>query len=448
MSISDFLFEGNPPPSVTTYGQTVETMPKWLSDYTQGLISKSNAIASEPYQAYGGPRIAPRTDDQNAGADYARGNIGSAMPYFGEGRDALRQGTELAGDAATGRFIDPGVSDSYMNPYTKHVLDRQAELSSRNLNENFLPALKDAFTSSGQFGSSRMLEMGQRGTRDIAEGLQSQQLAALSGGYDRAGDLYNQDQTRNLQGSTNLQNAGRNFVDMGMNRQDSAIKDAGVYETIGGLEQDQNQASADLAYQDFERQRDYPRQNLDWMANIVNGIPHDRTLNTSDSGPLGNSYQPSGASQLLSLITGGLGIYDTFKSRQDPNSADPSSTPSPNIPTDFPSGGYNTGIMAPGTVPGTGPYTGGPPPVTNDPFIGTVREGTPEHLSFQKANPGVGALPPQTFDPNYVDDGIRYNAGGGMYTDPNHPFYSPPGGNTIQLNRGGRIVPPLSRGYS
>jgi hypothetical protein len=58
MAILDFLFEGKPPASVTTYGQTVENLPAWYSDYTQGLIARANAVAAEPFQTYGYPRIA------------------------------------------------------------------------------------------------------------------------------------------------------------------------------------------------------------------------------------------------------------------------------------------------------------------------------------------------------------------------------------------------------
>ena len=47
-SVTDFLFEGKPPKSVTTYGQTIENVPKWMSDYTQGLIARANAAAAEP----------------------------------------------------------------------------------------------------------------------------------------------------------------------------------------------------------------------------------------------------------------------------------------------------------------------------------------------------------------------------------------------------------------
>ena len=58
MGVLDFLFQGNPPPSVTTYGETTSNVPAWYSDYTQGLISKANAIAAEPYQPYTQARIA------------------------------------------------------------------------------------------------------------------------------------------------------------------------------------------------------------------------------------------------------------------------------------------------------------------------------------------------------------------------------------------------------
>ena len=62
--VLDFLFEGKPPASVTTYGQTATDVPKWMSDYTQGLIARANAVAAEEYIPYEGPRIAGFDQDQ------------------------------------------------------------------------------------------------------------------------------------------------------------------------------------------------------------------------------------------------------------------------------------------------------------------------------------------------------------------------------------------------
>jgi len=66
MGALDFLFQGSPPPSVTTYGETTTDLPAWYSDYTQGLISRANAIAAEPYRAYGDQRIASLDPGQTA----------------------------------------------------------------------------------------------------------------------------------------------------------------------------------------------------------------------------------------------------------------------------------------------------------------------------------------------------------------------------------------------
>lgn len=64
MGILDFLWQGSPPPATTTYGTATTGIPQFLSDYTQGLLAKANAIASEPFQAYTGPRLADFTEAQ------------------------------------------------------------------------------------------------------------------------------------------------------------------------------------------------------------------------------------------------------------------------------------------------------------------------------------------------------------------------------------------------
>jgi hypothetical protein len=38
MSLSDFLFQGSPPPSVTTYGSSSASMPAWFEDYQKGIL--------------------------------------------------------------------------------------------------------------------------------------------------------------------------------------------------------------------------------------------------------------------------------------------------------------------------------------------------------------------------------------------------------------------------
>jgi hypothetical protein len=92
MGILDFLFQGKPPESVTSYGETTQDLPTWYSDYTQGLISRANAIAAEPYQPYSMPRIAPLDIAQQEAYSAARGLESQYAPTMNAAIYAATQG--------------------------------------------------------------------------------------------------------------------------------------------------------------------------------------------------------------------------------------------------------------------------------------------------------------------------------------------------------------------
>lgn len=323
--VLDFLFEGRPPASVNTYGQTVENIPKWLSDYTQGLVGRANVIAAEEYQPYEGPRIAGFSPDQLQAFDMARGNIGNWQPYMSDAGDMTYAGASINPLAQASPYIESGAENfpdhvqEYMDPYIEHVLNRQEELSNRNLTENVLPAVQNAFIGSGTFGGDRMAEITGRVARDTAEGLQGQQLGALSQGYRHAGDLYGADAARDLQAGATTGNlamgtgqlnlaGGRQLGSLAEALQGMGFRDAASMEAIGRQEQDLGQRSLDLAYGDFTQQRDYPRQTIDWMNSVVRGLPYDRARSTTSTGPA-SVYGPSPLAQIGSL-------YSTYRGLQ------------------------------------------------------------------------------------------------------------------------------------
>lgn len=325
--VLDFLFEGRPPASTTTYGQTVENIPQWMSDYTQGVIGRANAIAAEPYQAYGGPRIAGWAPEQLAAFQMGTENIGSWSPFMGAAGEATMAGAGANPLNVAAPFIAqaaqqfPGAVESYMDPYIGNVLDRQAELSQRQMTEEFLPSLQNAFVGSGSFGGDRMMEMGIRGTRDISEALQGQQLGALSQAYGQAGQLFGQDMSRMLQagmgagqlaGQTGeLQLAGgRQFGALAEALQGLQGRDVAGLEAIGAQQRGMGQQSLDLAYQDFLRQQNYPREMVDWMSQTVRGLPSSSATTASQTGPA-DIYGASPLSQIASL-------YSTYRGLSNP----------------------------------------------------------------------------------------------------------------------------------
>lgn len=325
----DFLFEGSPPPSTETWGETVENIPKWLSDYTQGLIGRANIVAAEPYQAYEGPRISGFHPDQMAAFDITRQGAGSWIPAMGAAAEQFQSAGGVNPLNVAAPFLmqagqqwgDQGTVDQYMDPYIQNVLDRQASLSQRNLDENILPSLQSAFIGSGAFGSDRMAELAGQMGRDSAEGLQEQQLAALSGAYGQAGQMFGQDRARMLQtglGAGTLAGqgaelslaAGQQMGALGEALQGAQFRDAAAMEAIGAQQRGLQQGSLDLAYQDFLRQQNYPREMVDWMSQIIRGLPPQGGVTTSTEYGPASVYQPSPFSQLASL-------YSTYQGFQN-----------------------------------------------------------------------------------------------------------------------------------
>lgn len=335
-NIGDFLFEGRPPQSVTTEGQTVEGIPKWMSDYTQGLIARANAAAAEPYIPYGGPRVAGFSPEQQAAFGMTEANMGAYMPYL-EGA-AAGYGGGLSRAANIGRaaspfvargsqqWTDEGVADAYMSPYIGNVLDRQEALATRTLEEEFMPRLSGMFGGAGQYGSrggtGSMEDIAMRGGRDIQEGLEAQRLEALHGAYGQGADIFAGDQSRSAEmarivgaleeaGAASMYQGAEGLGMLGSEAQRMGLTDAAAMEGIGAQQQGQTQRSMDLAYQDFLEQRNLPFDRLAFMNQIVRGLPMDTFTTRSDYGPA-DVYQPSPLSQ----IVGAYGVYRGMNPRE------------------------------------------------------------------------------------------------------------------------------------
>lgn len=359
MAVGDFLFQGDPPSSVTRFGSSTSGLPQWLSDYTQGLLSRANAVAAEPYQAYGGQRIADFTGDQQAGFGQARTAADAFRPDFNQARGQFGQATGFSATGASSPFIDqagginpmgeaqpfmqqasqtfPGAVQDYMNPFTDQVVDRIGELGARNLSERLLPAVGDQFIRAGQSGSSRHMQEVGKALRDTQESTLAAQSQALERGFGQAGQLFGQDANRmaglagtagqlgvsqmgalgqlgqlagNMQSvdAGNALRAGQAFGQLGAQEQQAGLTGASALEAIGQQQQRLDQANLDLAYQDFQQQRDFPQQQLGFMSNIVRGVPHTTSQTSAHTG-FAPAYQPSGLAQLSGALSmfGALG---------------------------------------------------------------------------------------------------------------------------------------------
>jgi hypothetical protein len=326
MGVLDFLFQGSPPPAVTTYGTSTQNIPQFMSDYTLGLLNKASAVAGEPYQAYGGPRIAAFKPEQTKAFQMTGESVGKFEPQLNQALSATQGAMGFDPTKAAQPYINEANQSSasvvgqYMNPYMDSVVDRLGDLGARQLQEKFMPAIGSSFIRAGQYGSSGMQGATGKALRDVQESTLAEQNKALASGYGQALQTAGTDLSRygnlgQLQGNLASQAArdqlaaGSQFGTLASLGQNMNLKDLAALESVGQTQQTQAQKNYDLAYQDFAEQRKYPSDQLSMLNSLIRGLPYSQAATTTGTGPA-SSYtasplsQVAGTASLLSALSG------------------------------------------------------------------------------------------------------------------------------------------------
>lgn len=365
MSVSDFLFGGQAPASTTTYGSTTSQMPAWYNDFVQGVVAKGNAIAAEPFQAYGQPRIADFNSQQTSTFDKINANAGKYAPTLQSGLSGLQQAAGQTGATAAQPFLGQAAGMSatgaaqpyanqagqtftganvgqYMNPFIDNVVNRTGTMAARQLSEKLMPAINQDFIRAGQYGSTRMMGEVGKALRDVNDSMTEQIGTLYSQGYNQAGQMFGQDMGRQAQlagtmgnltntEQGNIANIGQvagNLSQAGINSQIQAgkaigdmaslgqtmdLKDTTAQLSVGDAQRALEQSNLDMAYKDFQEQRDYPKSQLGWMSDLVRGYQQSIPSSSTTT----NTAQPgASASNNLSTITGGLAsVLGAFKAK-------------------------------------------------------------------------------------------------------------------------------------
>lgn len=295
MAIGSFLFEGSTPPPKVSAGNVSTAYPPWFQQYQRANVAKADALANAPYTPYGGQRLAGTTPDQQAAYAMTRSNVGRGDIEAGMAKDIFNK----TGNPA----LDQGIFQSYMSPYLEGVVGRIAELGGRNLRENLLPSVGDEFIRAGQFGSSRQGDFAARALRDTQESVLGQQIQALQAGHEAAMSGY---QT----GMGRAQAGGQNMAALAQQLKDMGLSDAAAMEAIGQAQQVEAQRPLDLAYQQFQEQRDYPKEQVNWINNVLYGQQLPTQTSSVNTQPAGY-YNPSPLQQFAGTAAGlyGSGVF-------------------------------------------------------------------------------------------------------------------------------------------
>jgi hypothetical protein len=310
-----------PAPVQQTVNNT--SIPAYAQPYVESMLGQTQALTDinqNPYQSYGGERIAAFTPMQarsfqnvanmapssqiGTGTDLATmsglGSIGTANQLGQSGNQYQRNATSMYG---------PGSIGDYMNPYLAQSLAPQLNLLSQQYGMKGAQE-QGAATSAGAFGGSR---------NALMQGLNQQnqllaQQKAIGEGYNTA--FQNAQQAQQFGANLGLQGlqgkmagygqAGQAANTLGTLGQQQYTQGMGINQAqqqAGAVQQAQAQQGLDMAYQDFLTQKNYPYTQLAFMSDMTRGLPLSQTAQSVYKAP------PNLGSQLGGLGMTALGIY-------------------------------------------------------------------------------------------------------------------------------------------
>lgn len=309
----------------------VSELPEWARGYAKDTLAKGAALTDvnqNPYQTYGGERIAGFQPMQQTSFDAAQnmqtaGQLGLGTGLAGAaGLGAL--GTNYQAGRFSGGQFGNRAAEQYMNPYMQNVVDIQQREAQRQADiagtQRGAQAVK-----SGAFGGSRQAIMEAEAARNLAQQKGDIQAQGLNQSFQQAQAQFNADQARRMQAMQLGEQSRQYGAGLGMQGLQTALQSAGqlgqlgqtqfgqqkdiigIQNQLGQQQQQQAQRPLDVAYQDFLNQQNYPYKQLGFMSDMIRGLP----LGQQSTSQI---YQapPSGLQTIGALGTGAYGLSKLF----------------------------------------------------------------------------------------------------------------------------------------
>jgi hypothetical protein len=344
MAVSDFLVNGKVPAGSAVTSTTSETtLPNWYTNAAMQVLANQMGLMNRPYQPFPMPAVAGFTDTERLG----QGMTKEAASAYQPGLNAAMGITGMAAAGpgaltAASPYFQAGANTSvsnigaYMNPYTENVVGRIAELGGRNLSENIMPAIEGRYIGAGQLGGatrggglsaapSGMLTDTARAVRDTSADILGKQYEALNTGYQGALTAAGADLNRianigsNVAGAASSEMrdrlaAGTTMADLAAQQQALGLTGANAVTGVGEAERNMNQRNLDAARADYLREQGYPQEQIDAALATIKGISSAVPTSVSKEGIEPNSVPTTSKTQdILSGITGGIGVYNDLK---------------------------------------------------------------------------------------------------------------------------------------
>jgi len=206
------------------------------------------------------------------------------------------------------------IAQQYMNPYLQAALNPQLE-EARRQSQITQTLNAGKMTQAGAFGGGRQAILDAENQRNLGTNLSKITGEGYNTAYDKAMAQFNADQARKMAegqfgatygldalktGITGAQTQGQ----LGTQQSQADIANLNAKLAGGNVERGitSEGTAADLA--EFEKQRQYPYQQVQFMRDMISGLPTGSVTNTAG--------QMSGVGSLLSALGGGAAAAKAF----------------------------------------------------------------------------------------------------------------------------------------
>ena len=285
-------------PQQTEVKQTTTNLPEYAAPYFTRLLGRTEYESLNPYRTYTGQRLAERSPlaEQVAARQTALGLAGAPRE--------MAEASQLARTSVVSpQRFDTGIASMYMNPFQRLVTDiekREAQRASDISGEQ----IESRAAQSGGLGGYREAILQAERERNLGQRLGDIEARGQRDAFAQAQQQFERDRANQLS-AARQQLASAEFLGRQAPMQQrlafDRLKAAQEAQEIG---RNFRQAGLDIGYKDFLNQIAYPRQQLGFYGQILQGLPVTPGTQVSQYTPT-----PSSTQQLLGLGLGGLGLY-------------------------------------------------------------------------------------------------------------------------------------------
>ena len=280
----------------------------WAAPYITNYLGQAQALSQSPYQVYQGPLTAGASNLQNT----AFQGLGSLTMPSSMG-DAATTAGNIATKAQglsytpTTQSFDATQAQNYMNPYLQASLNPQLDEARR---QSQITQAQNAgkMTQAGAFGGGRQAILDAENQRNLGTTLAGITGQGYNTAFNNAMQQFNADQQRKMQEAQYGAGFGLQGLQTGLQGAQAQGQLGNTLNTAnlgniqaqlagGNVERGitAEGTAADLA--EFEKQRQYPYQQVQFQRDMISGLPTGAVTNTPG--------QMSGIGSLLSVLGGG-----------------------------------------------------------------------------------------------------------------------------------------------